>query len=139
MDVVFNHELLIEQRKKWTMLQMQSFTKCKEVKKLHGNIIKNTAKNIKQKKFKIRFEMILVVIIDYYSLFYVQFVSCLFLVLAIYRIPSFQINNALFQNGFIYIRELRITNFLLLCSKFSSYVINRKIYLYFISFLIGGW
>ena len=86
------------------MNQMQSFTKCKEAKKLHGNIIKNTAKNIKKKKFKIRFEMILVVIIDYS-------VSCLFLALAIYSIPSFQINNALFQNGFVYIRERRITNF----------------------------
>ena len=43
----------------------------------------------KEKMFKIRFKMTLVVIVDYYWLFYVQFVSFLFLVLAKYSMPSF--------------------------------------------------
>ena len=43
----------------------------------------------KEKMFRIRFKMTLVVIVDYYWLFYVQFVSFLFLVLAIYSMPSF--------------------------------------------------
>ena len=121
--VVFNHEFSNEPCSKCNPPQ-NVLKRSKEVTWEYNK--EHSKKQRKRQKFKIRFKMIFVVIVDYYWLFFVQFVCCLFLVLTIYSMPSSPNRDCTISKCFRIYSRNKNHKFLFLYWKFSSYNMNHS-------------